>query len=61
MSITGSATPVRTVGNKETGPPSGDPVFSSCGRVETGAWNGPDLKPAAAKKIVTEALEAWAA
>lgn len=29
--------------------------------VETGAWDGPDLKPAAAKKIVTEALEAWAA
>lgn len=29
--------------------------------VESGAWDGPDLKPAAAKKIVTEALEDWAA
>lgn len=29
--------------------------------VETGAWDGPDLKPAAAKKIVTEALADWAA
>jgi hypothetical protein len=29
--------------------------------VETGPWDGPDLKPAAAKKIVTEALEDWAA
>ncbi|HEX9229925.1 MAG TPA: hypothetical protein VF885_25280 [Arthrobacter sp.] len=29
--------------------------------VEAGAWDGPDLKPAAARKIVTEALEDWAA
>lgn len=29
--------------------------------VEPGAWDGPDLKPAAARKIVTEALEDWAA
>lgn len=29
--------------------------------VETGAWDGPDLKPAAAKKIITEALSDWAA
>jgi hypothetical protein len=29
--------------------------------VETGPWDGPDLKPAAAKKIVTEALADWAA
>jgi hypothetical protein len=29
--------------------------------VETGPWDGPDLKPAAAKKIVGEALESWAA
>lgn len=28
--------------------------------VETGAWDGPDLKPAAAKKIITEALTDWA-
>ena len=29
--------------------------------VETGSWDGPDLKPAAARKIVTEALQDWAA
>lgn len=29
--------------------------------VESGAWDGPDLKPAAAKKIVIEALADWAA
>ncbi|MET4144092.1 hypothetical protein [Arthrobacter sp. UYCo732] len=29
--------------------------------LETGAWDGPDLKPAAVKKIVTEALADWAA
>lgn len=29
--------------------------------VEAGTWDGPDLKPATAKKIVTEALEDWAA
>lgn len=29
--------------------------------VEAGFWDGPDLKPAAAKKIVAEALADWAA
>lgn len=29
--------------------------------VEKGVWDGPDLKPAAAKKIVAEALAEWAA
>jgi len=28
--------------------------------VEKGVWDGPDLKPAAAKKIITEALSDWA-
>ncbi|HEX9088657.1 MAG TPA: hypothetical protein VF867_14145 [Arthrobacter sp.] len=28
--------------------------------VENGVWDGPDLKPAAAKKIVAEALADWA-